>query len=137
MSGDMIRVVVVDDHLVVRSGLKMILSGARDIEIIGETSNGRDAVALVERFQPDVVVMDLAMAQKDGITEISGVVRGNNGHLIAYQGDPTQDHARRSTVDVAQAKDAPADKSLSDLGQLQQQAPQRPEQAQPQRAMGM
>jgi hypothetical protein len=76
-------------------------------------------------------------AQKDGITEISGVVRGNNGNLIAYQGDPTQDHARRSTIDAAQAKDAPADKSLSDLGQLQQQAPQRQEQAQPQRAVGM
>ena len=76
-------------------------------------------------------------AQKDGITEISGVVRGNNGNLIAYQGDPSQDHARRSTIDQAQAKDAPAEKSLSDLGQLQQQAPQREAQAQTQPAVGM
>jgi hypothetical protein len=76
-------------------------------------------------------------AQKDGITGIDGVVRGSNGNLIAYQGDPSQDHARRATVDQAQAKDAPAEKSLSDLGQLQQQAPQREAQAQTQRAVGM
>lgn len=75
-------------------------------------------------------------AQKDGITGIDGVVRGSNGNLIAYQGDPAQDHAKRSIVNEDQAKDAPADKSLSDLGQLQQ-APQRQEQAQPQRAVGM
>ena len=70
-------------------------------------------------------------------TEISGIVRGSNGNLIAYQGDPAQDHAKRSTVDQAQAKDAPADKSLSDLGQLQQGAAPRQEQPQQQRAVGM
>lgn len=76
-------------------------------------------------------------AQKDGITEISGVVRGNNDNLIAYQGDPSQEYARRSTVDAAQAKDAPADKSLSDLSQLQQGTAPRQEQPQQQRSVGM
>src|SRR5262245_51174579 len=65
MSVDMIRVVLADDHAVVRAGLKAVMSVARDIEIIGEAKNGREAVALVERFKPDVVVMDLSMPELD------------------------------------------------------------------------
>ena len=66
MIGDMIRVVLADDHAVVRAGLKAVLSAARDIEVIGEAKNGREAVAFVERFKPDVVVMDLSMPELDG-----------------------------------------------------------------------
>jgi DNA-binding NarL/FixJ family response regulator len=66
MPGDLIRVILADDHAVVRAGLKAVLSAARDIEVIGEAKNGREAVALVERFKPDVVVMDLSMPELDG-----------------------------------------------------------------------
>jgi DNA-binding NarL/FixJ family response regulator len=66
MTGDVIRVVLADDHAVVRAGLKAVLSGARDIEVIGEAKNGREAVALTERFKPDVIVMDLSMPDLDG-----------------------------------------------------------------------
>ena len=67
MSEDQIRVVLADDHAIVRAGLKAILGSARDIAVVGEASNGRDAVALATRFHPHVVVMDLTMGDMDGI----------------------------------------------------------------------
>src|SRR6476469_6978061 len=74
MSVDMIRVVLADDHAVVRAGLKAVLSVARDIEVIGEAKNGREAVAMVERFKPDVVVMDLSMPEMDGTAATKEIV---------------------------------------------------------------
>lgn len=66
MPGDQITVVLADDHAVVRAGLKAVLAAARDITVVGEAANGRDAVATVERLRPDVVVMDLSMPEMDG-----------------------------------------------------------------------
>jgi two-component system, NarL family, response regulator NreC len=66
MPGDQITVVLADDHAVVRAGLKAVLATARDITVVGEAANGRDAVATVERLAPDVVVMDLSMPEMDG-----------------------------------------------------------------------
>jgi two-component system, NarL family, response regulator NreC len=62
-----IRVVLADDHTIVRAGLKAVLAGAKDISVVGEASNGHEAVALAERFHPDVIVMDLSMSEMDGI----------------------------------------------------------------------
>jgi DNA-binding NarL/FixJ family response regulator len=67
MSNDLIRVILADDHTVVRTGLKAVLSAAKDIDVIGEARNGVEAVALTERFTPDVLVMDLSMPEMDGI----------------------------------------------------------------------
>ena len=67
MTNDLIRVVLADDHAIVRSGLKAVLGAARDIMVVGEASNGREAVALTERMQPEVVVMDLSMGEMDGV----------------------------------------------------------------------
>jgi NarL family two-component system response regulator LiaR len=61
-----IRVVVVDDHRVVRSGLATFLRAFRDMELVGQASNGREAVLLVEKERPDVVLMDLLMPEMDG-----------------------------------------------------------------------
>src|SRR5215216_4998929 len=66
-SDDLIRVLLVDDHAIVRTGLKAVLGSARDITVVGEASNGRDAIALAERYKPDVVIMDLSMGEMDGI----------------------------------------------------------------------
>jgi two-component system, NarL family, response regulator NreC len=67
MSQDIIRVVLADDHAIVRAGLKAVLSAAKDITVIGEASNGREAIAVAERLRPDVVVMDLSMGEMDGM----------------------------------------------------------------------
>ncbi|HJP84683.1 MAG TPA: response regulator transcription factor [Gemmatimonadaceae bacterium] len=67
MSNDgVITVVLVDDHAVVRAGLKAVLSTAKDIKVIGEGSNGNDAISLAKRLDPDVIVMDLSMGEMDG-----------------------------------------------------------------------
>jgi len=74
MTGDMIRVVLADDHAVVRAGLKAVLSAAHDIEVVAEAKNGREAVSLVERFKPDVIVMDLSMPELDGTAATKEIV---------------------------------------------------------------
>jgi len=62
-----IRILLADDHAVVRQGFKMILAAQADMEIVGEAGNGREAVELAEGLQPDVVVMDVAMPELNGI----------------------------------------------------------------------
>ncbi|QCR33685.1 response regulator transcription factor [Lysinibacillus sp. SGAir0095] len=63
----MIRVLIADDHHVVRRGLLFFLKTQKDIEVIGEAKNGIEAVELVESLQPDIVLMDLVMPEMDGI----------------------------------------------------------------------
>src|SRR5919202_5243256 len=74
MSGDLIRVVLADDHAVVRAGLKAVLSTAKDISVVSEATNGREAVALAERLKPDVLVMELSMVELDGIAATKEIV---------------------------------------------------------------
>lgn len=71
---DVIRVILADDHLVVRAGLKALLGAKKDIEVVGEATNGRDAVALVERLSPHVAVLDLDMPQMDGLAATKELV---------------------------------------------------------------
>jgi two-component system, NarL family, response regulator NreC len=66
MGPDTIRVLLADDYAIVRAGLKAVLASARDIQIVGEASTGREAVELAARERPDVVVMDLSMPDMDG-----------------------------------------------------------------------
>jgi two-component system, NarL family, response regulator LiaR len=61
------RLLLVDDHAIVRDTLKNILRSYPDIEIVGEATNGEDAVRKVSQLQPDVVVMDIVMPRLDGI----------------------------------------------------------------------
>ena len=66
MKDGVITVVLVDDHAVVRAGLKAVLGTAKDIKVIGEGSTGKDAISLAARLDPDVIVMDLSMGEMDG-----------------------------------------------------------------------
>jgi len=68
-----IRILIADDHAVVRQGLKMFLSLDPDLEVIGEANNGAEALELSGRLQPDVVLMDLLMPVMDGITAIGKI----------------------------------------------------------------
>ena len=62
-----IRILLADDHAVVRQGFRMILGAQADMEIVGEAGNGREAVSMCEQLHPDVVVMDVAMPELNGI----------------------------------------------------------------------
>lgn len=68
-----VRILVTDDHPVVRAGLSGMLSGEPDFEVVGEAQNGKEAVAFVGERKPDVVLMDLRMPEMDGVTAIEHI----------------------------------------------------------------
>src|SRR6184192_1868980 len=70
-----ITVLLADDHIVVRQGLRALLIAEEDIEIVGEADNGRQAVQLVKKFLPDVVVMDIAMPVLNGLEATRQITR--------------------------------------------------------------
>lgn len=70
-----IRVLIVDDHTVVRQGLQMFLTLDPQIDVVGEAGNGEEALQLARDVQPDVVLMDLLMPKMDGITAITEMRR--------------------------------------------------------------
>jgi DNA-binding NarL/FixJ family response regulator len=63
----MISVLLADDHVLLREGLRQLLTDSGDIHVVGEAGNGHEAVRLAQRYKPDVIVMDLAMPQLDGL----------------------------------------------------------------------
>lgn len=69
-----IRILLADDHSMVRQGFRRILEAQEDIEIVGEAADGREAVALAEQLKPDVVVMDVAMPGLNGIEATRRIV---------------------------------------------------------------
>lgn len=88
----MIRVILADDHVVVRAGIRQFLEQAGDIQVIGEASDGEMAVELIERMAPDVAILDIQMPKATGI-EVSREIRSQRwpvGVLIltSYDDDP-------------------------------------------------
>ena len=66
----MIRILIADDHLIIRQGLRMILETEEDFELVGEASDGNEALKLCGELIPDIVLMDLRMPNMDGLTAI-------------------------------------------------------------------
>jgi DNA-binding NarL/FixJ family response regulator len=78
-----IRLVIVDDHPVVRDGLRGMFSGDGDFDVVGEAADGAEAITVVEALRPDVVLMDLRMPRTDGVTAITELrSRGNKAHVL-------------------------------------------------------
>lgn len=78
----MIRVVIADDHQLVRQGIRMLLGKAEDIEVVGEAENGYAAVDLVERLKPDVLVMDVAMPELNGSQAMGRLLETNTATQV-------------------------------------------------------
>lgn len=68
-----IRVVLADDHAVLRAGLRALLSLEADMEVVGEAGNGREAMELAQSLTPDVIVMDISMPEVDGLAAVRGI----------------------------------------------------------------
>ena len=94
---DRIRVVIVDDHEMVRSGLATFLRVVRDLELVGEAASGEEAVRLCERLQPDVVLMDMVMPGLDGVATTQAVrARCPETRIIALTSFPEEDLVQRA-----------------------------------------
>lgn len=66
-NGQRIRILIVDDHAILRQALGQLLEGRPEVEVVGDAANGREAMALVEKLQPDVVLMDMVMPGLNGL----------------------------------------------------------------------
>jgi DNA-binding NarL/FixJ family response regulator len=98
--GQRIRVLLVDDHTLLRQALRMMLQGQEGLEIVGEAANGREAVDAADRLRPDVVLMDMVMPGLNGIEATRQIVRHAPGCrvliLTAYLEDDRLLEALRS-----------------------------------------
>ncbi|WP_141580704.1 response regulator transcription factor [Actinomadura sp. WMMA1423] len=77
-----LRIILVDDHTVMRAGLVALLAAEPGIEIVGEAGDGREAIALTERLRPDVALLDLRMPVLDGVAATAGIVRHGTRVLV-------------------------------------------------------
>ncbi len=111
-----IRVLIVDDHPVVRDGLRGMFAGRPDIEVIGEAANGREAVARAAALEPDVVLMDLRMPEEDGVNAIREMKRrGLSAHVLVlttYDSDNDVLPAIEAGATGYMLKDAPSDELI-------------------------
>jgi NarL family two-component system response regulator LiaR len=96
----MTRVLIVDDHSVVRQGLRMFLGSDPEIEIVGEARDGAEAVVLAHKLQPDVVLMDLMMPVMDGIAATAAIRRATPDTEVLALTSVLDDHA---VVDAVRA----------------------------------
>ncbi|MFE9107183.1 response regulator [Actinomadura geliboluensis] len=77
-----LRIIVVDDHTVMRAGVVALLAAEPTIEIVGEVGDGREAIALAERLRPDVALLDLRMPVLDGVAATAGIGRFGTRVLV-------------------------------------------------------
>ncbi|WP_286170757.1 response regulator [Bacillus sp. NTK071] len=110
------KLLLADDHLMVRKGLRLFLQSQPDIEIIGEASTGLEAVTLAEQLQPDVVLMDLIMPEMDGIEATKQLKQKYPGmKIIILTSFSDQDHvlpAIRAGAEGYQLKDIDPDELI-------------------------
>lgn len=109
----MIRLIIADDHPIVRTGLKGMLADRPDFVLVGEATNGHEAVALTGQLQPDVVLMDLRMPGLDGVGATSAIrTGGSRSHVLVlttYDSDADILRAIEAGATGYLLKDAPRD----------------------------
>ena len=92
MAGDLITVLIVDDHGLVRKGTQALLAEIEDIDVVGEADNGETALSQAEALRPDVILMDLVMPKMDGIEAIRRITDGQpNCRILALTSFATDD----------------------------------------------
>jgi DNA-binding NarL/FixJ family response regulator len=96
----MIRVVVADDHGIVRAGLDQLLATAPDIELVGSAADGAEAVELVARHRPDVVLMDLSMPVVDGVEATRRIVEADGAARIVVLTSLSDDRHVAAALDA-------------------------------------
>jgi len=121
MSSGPIRVLIADDHPVVRDGLRRILHSERDIEIVGEASNGSEVVKLVRQLKPDVLLLDLLMPNVSGLEVIRQIRNNNASRILVLTAVTDRKHlleAVRLQAHGIVNKDAPVDTLLKSIRRI-------------------
>jgi DNA-binding NarL/FixJ family response regulator len=119
MGNQPIRVCLVDDHTMVRRGMKVLLDEYEDIQVVGEAANGLKAIELVDQVEPDVVLIDLAMPVMDGIEAIKRIIALHPDEriivLTSFAGDDKLFEAIRAGAMGYLVKDAQPDELVQSI----------------------
>jgi len=124
---DRIRVVLADDHPVVRDGLAAIVNQQDDMEVVGEAGDGEEAIALYEQHRPDVMVLDLRMPRRDGVAVVQRVLeinpKANILIMTTYDGDEDIFQCLSQGAKGYLLKDAPRQEILSAIRAVSEDRP--------------
>lgn len=118
----MVRVVLIDDDPLVRAGLKLLLGGREEVDIVGEGSDGSEAAALVAEHRPDVLLMDIRMPGKDGLTATEELMAHKDAPrvviLTTFDSDDSVLRALAAGAVGFLLKDTPPDRMLEAIKQV-------------------
>jgi len=119
-----IRILIADDHPIVRQGLELVVSVQPDLELVAQASNGAEAVQLAQEIRPDVIVMDLQMPVKDGLTAINEINQLGIGSKILVLTSFPEDEMVVKAVKIGATgimlKDSPPEKLLEAIRTVHQ-----------------
>jgi two-component system, NarL family, response regulator len=125
--GPRIRVVLADDHPVVRDGLAAIVNQQSDMEVVGEAGDGEEAIALFHALKPDVMVLDLRMPKHDGVAVVQRVIESDPGArmliMTTYDGDEDIFQCLSQGAKGYLLKDAPRQEILSAIRAVSEDRP--------------
>jgi len=114
-----LRILLADDHIVMRTGLRALLERQPNLEVVGECENGRETVALAASLKPDVVVMDVRMPNLDGIAATTEIRSRDSGARIillsTYEGDEQVYQGLRAGAKGYLLKDTPREELLETI----------------------
>lgn len=116
------RVLLVDDHAMVRQGLRSVLESYQDIEVVGEACDGEEAIAFAERMQPTVVLMDINMPKMNGVESTAEIISRHPNiaviGLSAHAGEANEEAMKRSGGAMILTKEAAVDKLYRAIRQV-------------------
>jgi len=119
MEENPIRILVVDDHALVRKGLVALLDVKPGVEVIGEASDGDEAVQMARTLNPDVILLDLVMPNKDGITALQEIRQDNKDVKILILTSFTEESKMKAAIEAGangfQIKDSTPDELLTSI----------------------
>jgi DNA-binding NarL/FixJ family response regulator len=117
MKGETKRLILADDHHILRRGFKSLLSKEPDLEVVGEASNGLQAIEMCRRLEPDLILMDVRMPEMDGITATRRIKESQPAVVILMVTMHENPDYLLEALDAGAAgyvlKDAPRDRLIS------------------------
>jgi DNA-binding NarL/FixJ family response regulator len=97
-SGESIKILIIDDHAIVRAGLRMLIESRQNLEVVGETGCGADALASISRARPDIILLDLDLAGEKGLDLIPDLIAASANSRVIILTGMRDSQAHRSAV---------------------------------------